>query len=379
MFLWTAFAVMTGLAVLVVLVPLSRARRAGVSPASHDTAVYRDQLREIDRDLERGLIATAEADAARAEVARRLLAASAQAETAAEGSTTRRRAAAVTALVVIPALALGAYVSLGSPSLPAQPLAARLSAGDEQQDMAVLLRRIEQHLERNPDDGRGWEVLAPVYMRIERYQDAATAFGHVIRLLGSTPDRQAALGEALVGIAGGIVTTDAKAAFQAALAGDPTSPRARFWVARATLQDGDVAGAATQFRALLADSPADAPWRATVEEELARLTGGTPAPAAPPGAPGPSADDVAAATAMPPADRDAMIRGMVDRLADRLKQSPQDRDGWLRLVRAYAVLGDPAKARTAADEARRALAGTPEAVAAIDALLRDLGLAERGS
>jgi cytochrome c-type biogenesis protein CcmH len=372
MMLWTLFAVMTGLAVLAVLLPLARGRSMRMTATDHDAAVYRDQMAEVDRDLERGVITAAEAQAARTEVARRLLAASERAESTkaqAGNGTWRRRAAAVGALVFVPAVTLALYLAVGSPHLPAQPLAARLGAPAEQQDVAMLVRRIEGHLALNPDDGRGWDVLAPVYARLQRPRDAQIAFANAIRLLGSTAERQGGLGEALVGLAGGVVTAEAKQAFRAALAHDPRDPRARFYVARAAAQDGNTAEAVAELNRILADAPPDAPWAAFMRSEIARLS-----PSLAPPRSGPTADDVAASRDMSPDDRVAMVRGMVARLAERLRENGDDPEGWLRLVRAYAVMGEPARAREAAAEARRALAHRPDAVVAVNALLRELGL-----
>lgn len=372
MVLWTLFALMTGLAVLAVLLPLARGRDLRVTATDHDTAVYRDQMAEIDRDLERGVVTSAEAQAARTEVARRLLAASEKAKvlTAQAGGTTgRRRAAAVAALLFVPAVALGFYLTIGSPHLPAQPLAARLEAPAEQQDVAMLVRRIEGHLALNPDDGRGWDVLGPVYARLQRPRDAQIAFANAIRLLGSSAERQGGLGEALVVLAGGVVTAEAKQAFRAALSHDPSDARARFYVARAAEQDGNTAEAVAELNRILLDAPPDAPWVTFVRSEIARL-----APNATPQSPGPRADDVAAARDMSPEDRGAMVRGMVARLAERLRENGDDLEGWLRLVRAYAVLGEPVRARDAAAEAQRALAHRPDALVAVNALLRELGL-----
>lgn len=374
MLLWTAIALMTGAAILAVLWPLRASVGAGpaANGAEADLAVYRDQLTEIERDRASGLIGAEEGEAARTEVVRRILRASAeisQQHAAAGSSDRRRRAVALIALVGMPALAGGLYVALGSPGLGPQPLAARLEARPDQTDVAILIRKVEAHLEANPDDGRGYEVLAPIYARMGRPQDAARAWSSAIRLTGSNANRQNGLGEALTEAAGGVVTAEAKAAFEAARAASPDDPKAAYYLGLAAEQDGKPAEAAKIWQALAAASPADAPWLPLIRDALARV--GAPAPAI---APGPSAADVAATQDLSPQQRDEMVRGMVGRLEARLAQDGNDLEGWLRLMRAWTVLGEADKAKAAVSEARTHFAKDDGALGRIDALARELGL-----
>ena len=198
-------------------------------------------------------------------------------------------------------------------------------------------------------------MLGPVYMRLGRYDDAVKARKNVLRLLGPTAEREADLGEALTGAQNGIVTAEAKEAFDRAVRLDPRDVRARYFLGLAAEQDGRPKEAAAVWRALLAEASADAAWAGFVRESLARVD-----PAAAAAQPGPSADDVAAASEMSPEQRNTMVRGMVSRLAERLKQDGADVEGWLRLLRAYMVLGDKEQARAAAGDARRALASDPD-------------------
>ncbi|MFG1478082.1 c-type cytochrome biogenesis protein CcmI [Xanthobacter sp. V4C-4] len=378
--LFALFALMTAVAALAVLWPLSRARALRGERAA-DLAVYRDQLAEIDRDRDSGRLPSEQAEAARAEVARRMLAAAARAEEdgAAGGGEGRRRAAAVMALLLVPLFGAGLYVYLGSPDLPGAPLAARMAAPADRGDVAILVRRVEDHLARNPDDGAGYEVLAPIYLRLGRFDDAARAYTQAIRVLGSTALRQSALGEVRVVAANGVVTAEALAAFTEAAKLDPTEPRASYFLGVAAEQDGRPAEAAAIWSAILARAPAEAPYVPGVKRALARVQGeAKTAPAspgaAPAAAPGPSAADVANAAALSAGDRSAMIRGMVQRLEDRLKTAPDDLDGWLRLARAFQVLGEPDKAKGAVESARAAFAGNAEALARIAAAEKELGL-----
>ena len=375
--LWLVLALMTAAAMFAVLWPLARSRR--VDGDASDVVIYRDQLDEIERDRASGTIGTAEADAARVEVSRRLLAAAdAQAPPAADPALRfrHRRWTAVAAFVVIPLGAICVYLVLGSPNLPGQPLAQRFAAPADANSVAGLIARVETHLERNPDDGRGWDVVAPIDLRLGRFDDAIRAYRSALKLEGETADRQASLGEALAGAAGGVITTDAKGAFERALVLDKSNPRAQFYLGLAAEQDGRASEAVDRWQSLIAHAPADAPWLAYVREALARVepsraqTQGSGAPAGS----SPSAQDVASAAEMSPSERDQMVRGMVERLAARLSADGSDVEGWLRLMRAYVVLGELGKARAAAADARRALASDPTKLHRIDEGVKNFGL-----
>jgi cytochrome c-type biogenesis protein CcmH len=353
--------------------------RAHSAQAGSELEVYRDQLDEVERDRAAGLVGAAEADAARVEVSRRLIAAADAAElrpTAVGSPRWRRRAAAVAGLVLLPVGAIALYLMLGSPQLPGEPLQARLRAIHNDRSIASLVAQVETHLAQNPNDARGYAVLAPVYLQLGRFQDAVNARRKVLALGGETADRQADLGEALTAAANGIVTADAKVAFERAVALDAGEPKARFFIGVAAEQDGDRAKAAAIWQDMLKSAPADAPWTGTVRQALAQI--GTPPPpvaeAPPANGPGPSASDVAAASQMSEQDRSTMVRGMVARLADRLKQNGNDIEGWQRLLRAYVVIDERDKARAAAGDARRALGSDPDKLRQIEDTIKSLGL-----
>lgn len=377
MALWFVLALMTAAAVFAVLWPLGR--QNAEARASGGSAVYRDQLAEIGRDRDSGLIGAAEAEAARIEISRRLIAA-ADAESAGRGagSLRLRRAAAVAALVGLPLFGAGLYLQIGSPAMPDVPLAARTRAPLATDSLDRLVAKVEAHLEKNPADGRGWEVLAPVLARLGRDQEAVTAFRNSMAYNGESAARRASLGEALVAAAGGVVTADAKSEFGRAVELDPGEARARFFLGLAAEQDGRAGEAASAWRALLADAPADAAWRPMVTAALARVAGSAAGTETATGAgaprPGPTPDQVAAAGEMSAADRSAMIRGMVDGLAARLRHNGDDVQGWLRLARAYMVLGEPDKARAARDDARKALAADDARLRQLNDGLKALGL-----
>jgi cytochrome c-type biogenesis protein CcmH len=365
MTLWFVFALMTAAAVFAVLWPLGRAGKPYADGS--ETSVYRDQLTEVDRDVAAGLINPPEAAAARVEIGRRLLAAADSERKVALGPNVGlRRFAAIIALVGLPLIAVGLYYPLGSPNLPDFPLAQRSRTPDGTQSLDNLVAQVEEHLAANPTDGRGWSILAPVLARLGRMDDAIRAFRNSITYNGESSDRRADLGEALVAAAGGVVTADAKAEFERAVALDAEGVKARYFLGLAAEQDGRAADAASIWRAMLEKAPADAPWRPFVQAALVRV-GGTPVPAL-------SNDAVAAAKDMSETDRSAMIRSMVDRLAARLHENGDDVEGWLRLVRAYMVLGDADKAKAASSDARQAVAKDPERLRALNDGLKNLGL-----
>ncbi|MGH6670472.1 MAG: c-type cytochrome biogenesis protein CcmI [Xanthobacteraceae bacterium] len=365
--LWILFGLMSAAAILAVLWPLTRKPRADA--AGSDLVVYRDQLEEIGRDHSSGLIGNVEAEAARVEVSRRLLAAAdAQVPPPKLQPLWHRRTAAVVTLAVLALVPVGLYAALGSPDIPDQPSYARTELPPNHETIAALISRVEEHLAQDPNDGAGWQVIAPVYMRLGRYDESVMAFRKSLALNGETAERDSDLGEALVAAANGVVTVEAKGLFQRAVAHDPHDPKAGYFLGLADEQDGNHDAAAVQWRTLLKDAPANAPWTGFVRAALARVTS-PPATNA-----GPTAQQMASAANMPEAQRTAMIRGMVQKLADKLHADGSDVNGWVRLVRAYVVLGDQEKAKGAVADAKRALAGHPEAVKRIDHLVKSLGI-----
>ena len=370
MLLWILIALLTGAAVMAVLLPLGR-RPVQVEAGNAAGRVYLQQLEELELDRAQGRINDGEAQSSRAEIARRLMAVQREAGEALPPQTNilAARATALASVIGIPLLSLGLYLGLGAPALVGQPLAARLD-GAATQDIETLVATVERHLETAPDDERGWDVIAPVYLRMGRAADAERAFSNAIRLGGTTAARQIGLGEAIVATQGGVVTAAARAAFEEASKADPAAPAPRFFLALAAEQDGKFDEAAKGWRALLAETPDGAPWRQALLDGLARV--GAPAPS------GPDAAQVAAAGEMAPADRTAMIEGMVEGLAERLKSNPEDVEGWLRLIRSYSVLGRPDQAIEAS---RAALQGVRDAGQRqrVEALVADLGLRGAGS
>jgi cytochrome c-type biogenesis protein CcmH len=274
----------------------------------------------------------------------------------------RRLAALVASTVLLSTLAGGLYLLIGPPELSAA--AARGGSPDGIDDMVA---QVEAHLGRRPNDGPAWEILAPVYMRLGQYEKSVRAWQNAQRLLGESAERQENLGESLVAAAGGTVTVDAKAAFDRAVTIDGTTVAARFYLGRAAAQAGRREEAAKIWGDLVASAPAAASWAGEVRAALAHIDD---QPAARPS--GPSASEMQAAAKLPPGQQDAMVQGMVERLATRLHADGADPDGWIRLVRSYNVLGSSERASAAAADARTALADAPEKLLRFEEALKSL-------
>ena len=377
MFIWLLLAGLTAIVLLVLLRPLATTEARDRAPESFDAAVYRDQLNEIEADRARGLIGEEEAEAARTEIARRLLAADGKAAQFDRDKTSG--ATGKTAMVIVgaalPLLALCLYLVYGSPRLPDQPLEA-------------LVARVEARLRAHPEEGEGWDVIAPVYLSWRRYGDAAQAYAQAIRLLGPSAKRLSGQGQALVLVNNGVVTEEARLALERARDLDTTLIEPRILLAIAKEQDGQFEAAIADWRALLGNAKDDEPWREMVEKRIeaaeAHLAGPpmpaeTPAPAeaGPKREKGPSEADIAAAQDMDPAARRAMVEGMVQRLAARLDQDGGDGGAlsdWLRLVRAYSVLDRKDDALKALDRAKSRFSGNTQALEELDRLAAELGL-----
>lgn len=272
--IWIIFAGLTALVVVALTRPMLRPVGPARDHKSADVAVYRDQLDSIESERDRGLMAEAEAISARAEIGRRVLGCAREDArigpgAGASGAGARRAAFAVA--VLLPLAGIGAYLALGSPRLPAQPHAARANLPIEKATVEELVAKVEARLAEKPEDGNGWDIVAPIYMIQERYTDAASAFQRSIAALGETPKRLTGLAEASIRAGNGIVGDTARGAYERVLALEPGRIDAKFWLALGREQDGDLAGAALGFRDILATAAPDAPWRGPAAQRLADI------------------------------------------------------------------------------------------------------------
>ncbi len=356
MLFWWAAGGLALSAVAILCAPLMRPPRAAPARAEYDMEIYRDQLHELERDRERGLIDHANAEAARREIARKLIAADTARQEPPPPRPARHIFTIAAVALLVPALAALIYLDRGTPGLPDQPLAARLDRlmPDDIDGGAVLLARVEAlraHLRDAPEDMDSWLQLGGTLLVLGSNDEAVDAYRQALTASDGRSDIASLLGEALVRSANGQVTESAQRAFEQALAGDPDDPRARYYMAFSEFQAGRYEQALALWQALAASAPAGAPWLGPVEarirdaaEALGRDGGGAVAEALGAALPGPDAAAIEAARDMTAGEQADMIETMVARLAERLEGEPDDIDGWLRLGRSYGVLEEHDKA-----------------------------------
>jgi len=330
--------------------PLVRKRRDMADRSEYDLAVYRQQLADVDADIARGVMSAEEGESVRLEIERRMLKAS-RLKGEARPVMKQRGVLALIILVAVPAASLALYQHQGSPDMPGQPFAERTpSQSPDRAKIVALLERVSQRLKENPNDKRGWRLLGQGYLSLGETGKAAETLKQAVTIFPDDPDIMSAFGEALVLDSNGVVGPESLRMFQSVLKIDPTMVAPRYYIALASFQAGDAQQAYDQWRALAVDSPANAPWLGTVQrglDQAAGKLGKKPEDVtqlakaeAPSTTPQPSKEAVDAAQSMTPEQRESFIRSMVGRLAARLKESPDDLDGWLRLAQSYTVLGE---------------------------------------
>ncbi|RUL97225.1 c-type cytochrome biogenesis protein CcmI [Rhizobium anhuiense] len=357
MVIWIVFAVITTAIIASLLHPLASGRVRFNDGAAAAGRVYRDQLLELDRELLANEIGCNEYECARAETARRLFKASEQKQEECRRLPHPHRWLRLAIAAFLPLASIGLYGLAGSPDMPSLPLQARLE--DPGQDIAILVARTERHLASQPDDGRGWDVIAPIYLRAGRIADARSAYRNALRLLGPDIHRLGGLAEALMAEAHGSVNKETVDVLRQIVQLEPENPRALFYIALGMEQAGRPDEALMAFAALARLSPADAPWLPLVNQHIA-ANGGVPL--------------IAAGTA----DRRQAIEAMVTGLDAKLSESPDDLNGWLRLVRSYAVLNDRDRAAGALKRGLAAFPPAGEQGRQLLALARELGIATEG-
>jgi len=433
MTLWLILTIMTSVAAVMLSAPFIRRFDRPQGETAGSIEVYRDQLKEVENELRQGLIDDAQAESARVEIKRRTLAADRiDKPVMPEFSGHERSFAAIGVTGIVILGSVGLYAATGSPELLSMQGSAavqrasatfgretsipeRISAsiqapasegrGSSRPQAGLppvdeMIQRLATRLLQNPKDGEGWRTLGWSYFSIGQYSDAADAYGKAIELNPDAADIRSARIEALVSSADGVVTADANDAIVDTLKIDPQNARARFFNGLAKEQAGDKASALTDWIQVLKDSNSDEPWVPDLKSRISALerdlgvdagARATTQPAAgggllerlrvpgawqasPPIEKGPSPRDVETAEAMPAAERAAMIRGMVDGLANRLEQSPRDADGWIKLIRSRVVLGDTEQAKQALARGLEVFREEPQQQDRIAAVARQLGL-----
>ncbi|MDD9718140.1 c-type cytochrome biogenesis protein CcmI [Dinoroseobacter sp. PD6] len=367
--IWVIGGVLAAISVLVLVLPAWRKRGEALGRDESAMEIFKDQLSEVDRDEARNLISGDEATAARSEIKRRMLAI-----TKRQGNTTKAKSASggVTVLVVsalaIPVLGFVLYGMRGAPEIPSQPFAERAEEQNEASEIAQLAETLRTRLleDRTGGPSDGWMLLGQTYMRMNRFEAAAEAFGRVAERPDADSGVHSQYAEALISAENGVVTQTASRAIAQAMQLDPMNPAAVYYRARELAQDGLLRDARASLLLRIQEAPGFEPWMEIFLEtanqygeeigieEPVQLQDFAPVFAARSQAatPGPSPEDVEAAEEMSGEDRAAFIRSMVEGLAARLAEEPGDLEGWLRLARAYTVLGNTEGATDAADKAR---------------------------
>ncbi len=420
MILWIIAAVLTAICVAVLMNSLLKARADEGPRAAFDLTVYKDQLAEVGRDMDRGLLNEDQARSARLEIERRMLNVTASAEATettegpAEAGKSNRWMAWFLA-AALPGLALGLYLNLGSPGMPGIPFAERRALEAEFQraidsDLEKEITALEARVEAKGFDAHAWLLLAGAYGQLNRFLDSANAYRRAIDLGAKEPQLYASLGEALVAASGGEVGAEARRAFAEAITLDGNNMKSLYYSGLALAQDGRLADALRIWKGLSERSTPASPWRPLLAQRIAQLEaalaqnqgqgearlpgprlpgprasaeggtgsdGSTGNPVGGSAMPQPSPEEIEAARQMSAEDRMAFIRAMVDQLAERLDGEPGDLEGWLRLARAYTVLQEPESARAALERASQSFAGQPQEAQAEAAIARtrsELGL-----
>ncbi|SEP76480.1 cytochrome c-type biogenesis protein CcmH [Devosia sp. YR412] len=331
MLFWSIAIAITAIACAALFYAAGRRVNAAMPQTEDANSHFRLVLAGIDADLAAGKLGEGEAQAAKGELAREILRLKAEAGPAITSAKGLGQAPLLIGLAGVAAVALGLYAALGSPNLPSQPLASRPELAAQSIDLEDAITRIESQLTANPDDLRGWTVIAPAYLELARYGDAARAYRRIIELSGPTADLQTSLAEALMLAADGAGSPEAMRLLRAAAASDPTHVLSRLYIAAELTRAEDYPAAASAWQEALALSRGGEPWLPAAQQGLAVAQNGGVAPAN--------------------EAESAAIAQMVSGLAERLSSDGGNVEEWTQLIRAYLVLGETDSAQAAYDDA----------------------------
>lgn len=401
---WIICAALTGAVGLAIMAPLLRGRGQVAQPAAaFDLRVYRDQLQEVERDLERGVIAPEDAARLRTEIGRKVLDADRRLSQAASGGAGGRGLLALAILAVLFAGAVALYLREGQPGRGDLPIMQRIAESqrvyenrpsqaeaearapapvvpDVPEDFASLIDRLREAVARNPDDPQGLALLATNEIRLGNFAAARQAQQRLVELRGDqvTAAELVRLSALMIEAAGGVITPEAEAVLTRALQADPHDPQGRYLLGMLQLQNDRPDRAFPIWRRLLEEGPEDAPWIAPIRAAIADLAwlAGQPDYVPPALLPGPDAEAMAAAEDMSPEDRQQMIAGMVSQLEARLAQQGGTPEEWARLISSLVVIGNADHARDIWTEAQTRFAAQPEALEIVRQAAVQSGLAE---
>jgi len=374
--LWISTAVLTVLALAALLLPMSLGKRKDVSPAraDFDLTVYKDQLTEIDKDMERGVLSEDQATAARTEIERRMLAVAGEGDEEIK-NTPVPQWLMLTILVTVPVGAFAMYFGLGQPSMQDRPFAERAATPQmadvetRKAQIAKMIEAIKGRIKQEPDNPQHWAMLGQATQMAGMHAQSVQAYEQLVAITNRNPEALMVLAEAMFIEAGEVVTPAAVTLFKEAKSVMPQNPMTYYYLAMERQVAGDSQAAMDEYEGLLSISPSNGKWVPTIQARMKALgdKSGITVPdvkmlppmveqaAAPESAPtpGPTRQQIEDAQGMAADDQNAMILTMVNRLADKLKENPDDLEGWKRLANAYKVLGDEAKMNEALAQVKR--------------------------
>lgn len=374
--LWIGIAVMLALTLAALFLGNRRHSVADGTRGGTIRALHA-RLDEIAQERKNGHLSDEQAKLAEAEIARRLFRLEDEGSAGIGAGLTGGSRWIYVPLVAITCLAaVPLYLYLGTPDYPDQPLSARLQKPPEDVSVDELLARVESHLADNPDDTKGWRLVAPVYRRLGRLDEAERAYRQILLDENLKPEERAELfstiGELSLMKQEGVVTEPARQLFEQALEADPRNPKAGYYLALATEQTGDKEAAIMAWQDLIErHKGVEAAWLQRAGQRLAALSPEA-APQPQTALPGPTREDVEAASELSGQARQTMITRMVASLAAKLNDNPDNIDGWLRLIRSHMVLGERDKAAAALTTARNHFAQPSAERGRIDALAETL-------
>lgn len=404
MLFWLITVVLTALVALLVLRPLFA--ETGVETVrSQDIDIYRGQLAELDRDLARGVIETAEAERAATEIKRRILSADRMVKTPVSAPAGPDRRLPIALSVLTLAVGFYGYWSMGSPGLPDQPRAARLEQAavlaanrGTQEEMEVafaaspnlptlldiapeyvtLVDELRRVIDERPDDLQGWELLALHEARIGNFTNSRIAQGHVLRLKGDAATAADRLGwlDRAIAATGGLVSPEAQMLIEALRQESPGWGPPDYYLGLHYAQIGRTDLAFNLWRRVIEGNEPNSPYVQFARDQIEDAAYLAGVEYALPDLPGPTAAEVAASADMSDEDRQAMIRGMVSQLSERLASEGGTPEEWARLISALGVLGETEQAAAIWDEAKQVFGASPEALGPIARAAQQAGVQE---
>ena len=406
---WIMTLGLAGLCCAVLLRAVLRRRSDTAPAAAYDIQVYRDQLKDVERDVARGVISQEDAERLRTEVSRRILAADAAMNKTAEHTASGTRPSLVL-LCAVSACLLGGtawiYTQLGAPGLNDLPLAQRIAASDAarlsrlsqaeveaqltvrsaqteaNQEYLDLVEQLRDAVAARPGDAQGLALLARHEAGLGNFRAAHQAQLALLQAKGdaATAEDFSTLADMMISAAQGYISSDAEKALRAALSRDPDNPRAQYYLGVFMLQVDRPDAAFRLWRDLLEDSSMDDPWTPTVLNRIGEVAMRAGVQYDLPDIPGlfdgPTDADIEAAAGMTAEDRAAMINDMVASLAARLANQGGTAEEWARLIRAHGVLGNDTQARAIWQEAEQAFANDDAALTLLRSSADSAGVLE---